>query len=139
MSVSRKPEICSLSNSNFRFFNIFLENSDDKALKTKNDCNRKCNDSLNCAGYLFYPNNDGFDSVKCKLLNNNIYRKGIRVIDNNTEYNIRNKKVSNSNEGCNTKYTKNILFHYKGLIKKSLNTVHRAMATAQYPLRSNVF
>lgn len=88
--------------------NIFLENNDDNKSKNNDDCNRKCNDSLKCAGYLFYPNNDGIDNVKCKLLNNNIYRSGIRVIDNNSEYYIRNKKVSNSNESCNTKYTKNI-------------------------------
>jgi hypothetical protein len=57
--------------------------------KSASDCQTKCNSDDTCAGFVF-----DTERTMCQLKNKNVYQ-GARIINDDYEYQIRNRKVNN--------------------------------------------
>ena len=57
--------------------------------KTASDCQTKCNADNTCAGFVF-----DTERTMCQLKNKNVYQSA-RIINNDYEYQLRNRKVNN--------------------------------------------
>jgi len=105
-SYENVPNYDSVGNDLKKFTNVNAEN-----------CKNECNKVDDCYGFVYNRNNNS-----CFIKNKNMYPKGLRIANNNTDIYIRNKNVNN-NKSCNKKVTNVDVKAWNGFTKDSKMTM----------------